>query len=492
MNTFQTKPGMKYLIYTRVSVKGTHETKEESSIPLQVDACKEIIKKHEGIVYEVVSDDFASGKELISRPGMYRIISDLENGTAEWDVLIAYSMTRFSRTMLDLLKLFKLLEDNDKHMICLHEHIDFSNPSGKFQLNIMCSVAQFWRECSQENVREKMKFMAKDGMYMPGVAPFGYIKKDKSLVPDPDKAPIVLDIFKKYSEGMSVDKLVGIYRNMKTNHIVGILRNSHYIGQIVWKEERFKGKHEAIVPVDLFNLVNARLPKSKKSPRLNAQKYHYLLSGLIHCHCGKSLSPSANYGRKNKYFYYKCTDYKNKKCNGNYSAPLIDNAVLETLKNASLKKAEIRYLLQLANENKKREMDAIKPELSKILDEKSKLETEIKGIEHMFINGTVDASNKEHFNRILSDYLLQRKKLEERRMTLEETMKRQVDEMDFDEIMKGIEKFSDVLRKTSRIELIQTFIRSRVERVDVSEGGKEISLKLRVVDKNNPEVRWWS
>ncbi len=55
-----------------------------------------------------------------------------------------------------------------------------------------------------------------------------------------------------------------------------------------------------------------------------------------------------------------------------------------------------------------------------------------------------------------------------------------------------VEKFSDALRKTSRVELIQTFIRSRVERVDVSKDGKELHLKLRVVDKNNPEICWWS
>ena len=304
MSMFNTKEGMKYLIYSRVSVKGTHETKEESSIPMQVKSCREFIDKHRGIVLETISDDFASGKELMSRPGMYRVISDLENGTAEWDVIIAYSLTRFSRSLFDLLKLFKLLESNDKYMVSLNENIDLSNSAGKLNLNIMCSVAQFWRESSQENVREKMQFMAKEGMFMPGIAPFGYIKNKKSLIPDPDKVPIVLDLYKKYSEGVSVDKLNGIYPQFSTNTIQKMLRNKHYIGKIVWKEDVYEGKHEAIVPVELFNLVNARLPKTRKNPRLNAQKYHYLLSGLMHCHCGKFLSPSGNYGRKNKYFYY--------------------------------------------------------------------------------------------------------------------------------------------------------------------------------------------
>jgi hypothetical protein len=40
--------------------------------------------------------------------------------------------------------------------------------------------------------------------------------------------------------------------------------------------------------------------------------------------------------------------------------------------------------------------------------------------------------------------------------------------------------------------MLFTSIKSRVERIEISKDGKEFSLKLRVMDPNNPVMGWWS
>ncbi len=171
---------------------------------------------------------------------------------------------------------------------------------------------------------------------------------------------------------------------------------------------------------------------------------------------------------------------------------MIDNAVLQVLKEAPLKRTELRYLIDLANDEKNRRMDMIKPELSRINDEKLNIEADIRSVEELFLKGTVDAGNKDYFNRRLSGLLEKVKKLDERRVELENSLGNQMEEIDYEKVIKGIEKFSDALKRTNRVELIQSFIKSRVERVEVSENGKEFCLKLRMGDNLLPEPRWWS
>ena len=279
---------------------------------------------------------------------------------------------------------------------------------------------------------------------------------------------------------------------MNSNHILKMFRNQHYLGKIVWREQVFPGKHEAIINPELYEAVQNRLPKIMKAPRPNACKYTYLLHGLLFCHCGKALAPSGSYGRSAKYLYYRCTDDKNKKCSSAASAPKLDQAVIEVLKSAPLKKSEIRSLVQKANQERNDILDRNHPEIKNNELALNKAIKERKNIESMFLDGRILDENKDHFNRRFSELGREIKELEEKRVDIEAKAKFYKEELDFDKVMDGLKTFADVLSRTSNQETIKSFIRSRVERIVMGENKQEFTIKIRTAVGLLQEKVWWS
>ena len=92
-----------------------------------------------------------------------------------------------------------------------------------------------------------------------------------------------------------------------------ILRNRIYTGQFDWNGQRYQGKHEPLVSVDLWERVQGVMDgrNAKKSKR---SKHNFAFSGLIACSkCGCSVVGEI---KKQKYIYYHCTGYADK-CQGN-------------------------------------------------------------------------------------------------------------------------------------------------------------------------------
>lgn len=78
--------------------------------------------------------------------------------------------------------------------------------------------------------------------------------------------------------------------------------------------------------VGLFDAVQSLIPENIKSSRPKAQKYSYLLTGLLKCHCGCSMSPASAKG--GRYHYYVCGDIN---CRTRVKAEKIEAAVLDQL-----------------------------------------------------------------------------------------------------------------------------------------------------------------
>ena len=92
-----------------------------------------------------------------------------------------------------------------------------------------------------------------------------------------------------------------------------ILRNRLYTGWFDWNGKLIQGKHEALVPVELWERVQGVLDGrfSKKAKR---GKHDFAFSGLIACRaCGCAVVGEI---KKERYVYYHCTGYADK-CQGN-------------------------------------------------------------------------------------------------------------------------------------------------------------------------------
>ena len=169
------------------------------------------------------------------------------------------------------------------------------------------------------------------GNYVGNTAPYGYDKtfvtegkrKCPILVPNKEEADVVRMMFDLY-----VNKDMGCTNICKKFDAMGIkppkgehwsaaamtkmLENIHYIGKVKWnhrktltivEEGEFKktrpvakvgeyliydGKHEAIVPEELFNAAQAK--KGKNTRQKPNTKIRNPFAGLIWCKCGRAMS----------------------------------------------------------------------------------------------------------------------------------------------------------------------------------------------------------
>jgi len=390
----------KYIVYARISEHGSGWKQEDSTIPMQIELCKRYVEFHGGEVCNVLSDELISGG-TINRPGLKRILDDLNSDTAEWDHIIVYKLDRLFRSLKHSINFFELLHEKSKGIVSVSERIDFSNPMSKAAMYIFCVMAQLQREDTAVRIKEKMNFMAKEGKYCPGKAPFGYQRspdtdKKNILVPKPRNAEILKDLFGSYANGVSVDKLSRKYQ-IAPSSISSFLRNRHYLGKIIYSGEEYEGQHDAIITEEVFDKVQKILPNNHKATRYNAQKYDYLLLGLLKCSCSsRALTCYSTCGRNGKYFYYYCTNQI--ECRYRISASKLENAVLELLRKAPLQKKEIQYLLEKAKQDNIEIVKTRAPELKQVEKAYREALREQKKIEKMFVNGIVTKENKDHWS----------------------------------------------------------------------------------------------
>lgn len=158
-----------------------------------------------------------------------------------------------------------------------------------------------------------------------GTVPLGYVAtEDKHYQIDPIYAPIVIEIFEMYLDGKTMEQIAtnlksrGIYnrkgREISENVIGGILRNRRYIGEYRFRDIVTPGGIPAIVPQDLFDLVQKRMESNRKAPARHKAEEEYLLSTKLFC--GKCQRMMAGESGKRKdisvYRYYKCSGVKRK------------------------------------------------------------------------------------------------------------------------------------------------------------------------------------
>lgn len=309
------KKQIRCAIYTR---KSSEEGLEQdfNSLDAQREACEAYVKSqiHEGwILIEKQYNDGGFSGGTIERPAFKELMSDIENDKV--DIVVVYKVDRLTRSLMDFAKIVDVLDKHETSFVSITQHFNTTTSMGRLTLNILLSFAQFEREVTGERIRDKFAASRKKGMFMHGVAPIGYIKKDGTLIEDPEQSPKVKLIFKKYLEFKSVPKLQNylIEHNIHTKtdrifykgHLHRILRNKAYIGKIEHKDELYEGLHDGIVDKKLFEKTQKCLDDNAVR-KLNSTgaKYSSLLAGKIYDDKGNIMSPSHSRNRHGTCYRY--------------------------------------------------------------------------------------------------------------------------------------------------------------------------------------------
>ncbi len=406
---------MKYLLYARVSPKGSGYDGGETSIPVQLAECRDfILRRDPAAEFIEISDELKSGKNL-DRAGMRRIIAEMESPRCEWDCLVVWHLDRFSRSIADAAPLLKKLSDAGKGIMSVRQNIDMFSAGGRFMINVFLSAAQYEREMTSERTTMKMKSIAKAGKIPYGKIPIGYKRvDDNTLVIDPIGASIVKDIFRAYSEDIGNNEVFSRYRDRikSKNTLYNILRNRLYIGEIEYSGETHKGEHTPIIEREIFDAVQKMLPgRHYNAPRPNAQKYKYLLSGLIKCHCNRHMTNHSVLKKGIRFPYYKCTDSV---CGNAINAQNLDETILDKILEIAKSPDFIKNAVD-EYEQHQLEIDAsVEPE---IIELEKQIAIAVQAEEKsaaMFTSGLVTKDNMMYWNQKLSESVKTREDLTSR------------------------------------------------------------------------------
>ncbi len=234
--------------------------------------------------------------------------------------LYVHKVDRLARRLEWSLEIVHELQALDIIFKAVQQPFDLSTPEGKLLFHLVSSLGEFYSDnLSKETNKGKLESSLQG--YHNGAVPWGYNSelsgKRKVGVPDPEKAPIVIEMFERYATGKYSDMQITEWLNTKglyTNrgHPFGkdtvrdMLCNAYYAGKIRYRGMSVRpkgvsfrstppkvstGQHEAIISEELWQRCQAvrtsrhvEIETVQKTVRIN------LLQGLAVCaRCGRRL-----------------------------------------------------------------------------------------------------------------------------------------------------------------------------------------------------------
>jgi hypothetical protein len=238
----------------------------------------------------------------------------------EFQVLYVHKVDRLARRLEWSLEIVHELQGLDIAFKAVQQPFDLRTPEGKLMFHLISSLGEFYSDAlSKETNKGKLERSLQG--YHNGAVPWGYISKlegnRKVGVPDPEKAPIILEMYERYASGVYSDMQIADWLNdqgfrtargqpFSKDTVRDMLCNMYYGGKISYRGMSVRpkgvsfrstppqvsdGHHEPIVSEDLWQRCQearahrrATIKTIKKTVRIN------LLQGLVVCsQCGRRL-----------------------------------------------------------------------------------------------------------------------------------------------------------------------------------------------------------
>ncbi len=342
-------------IYCRLS-QDDGSVGESGSIQTQKSLLTQYCNDNHIIIGDYYCDDGWSGTNF-ERPDFKRMLEDIEN--RKINLVIVKDLSRFGREYAQMgLYIEHYFEKKGVRFISVAENIDSKNGVDNLVLPFTNVINSYYARQSSTKTKAAHRARAKDGLYLGGHAPFGYLKDPNDrhkLIVDPDAAEVVRKIFRLFIEGEGLVRITKILReesilnpqayfnqnnpdyykndywrkpfDWHVTSVRVILSNHVYLGKLVFGKTKTKGffdkkripapeeewiivddTHEALITQEQWDIVQ-QLTKSKR--RENTRGEIQPFAGLVRCaSCGSALNLSFD-KRKGKYTGFSCWVYKN-------------------------------------------------------------------------------------------------------------------------------------------------------------------------------------
>ncbi len=490
-------------IYTR---KSTEEglDQEFNSLDAQRESAEAYIasQREEGwVALQDRYDDGGFSGGTIERPGLQRLISDIDAGKV--DCVIVYKVDRLSRSLLDFTRIMASFERHGVAFVSVTQAFNTRDSMGRLMLNVLLSFAQFEREISGERIRDKIGAARRKGKWAGGRPILGY-EVDRSgpsprLVVNADEAERVRAIFDLYLEHGSLLPVVrelagrgwcGKQLTTRSGKTLGgrpfdrpslhsLLTNPLYIGMTVHKDEQFQGEHAAIVDADLFAQVRKRMNGNARCCGAEpTDGSGGLLRGLIRCAgCGCAMVHTLAGRRAARYRYYICskanrTSRRDCAC-PSLPAAEIERAVVDDLHGIVNAPEMLRETLNAAR-------DAKAAAIAKLVSERSTLDRRSRSLDAKLRSAVTEPSSVERTDRIaaLGD---EQRRIETRRAEIDvEIAALEADRISETEVADAFADFGTLWESLTPAEQQQLF-RTLIERVEFDPADSSLEIRFHAI-----------
>lgn len=303
---------------------------------------EEVLSKHEEMLDEwaekhlgaVVPEknkyrEVVSGETIAERPEINRVLRLIES--PRYKAVAVVEPQRLTRGDLeDIGRLMKLLKHTNTLVITPQRIYDLRDEYDWDAFERELKRGNDYLEYTKKILNRGRLLSVSQGNYIGNVAPYGYDKtfvsegkrKCPILVPNKD-ADVVRMMFDLYvNKDMGCQSICNKFDEMGIKPPKGeywsaaamtkMLENIHYIGKVRWNHRKtltivedgefkktrpvakvgeyliYDGKHEAIIPEELFNAAQAK--KGRNTRQKPNTKIRNPFAGLIWCKCGRAMS----------------------------------------------------------------------------------------------------------------------------------------------------------------------------------------------------------
>lgn len=352
------------ILWMRVS---TREQEEGYSLAAQTERLREYCKhKNLNIIkeFEIVESSTKGDREEF-----YKMINFVKKQTG----CVAIVCDKVDRLQRSSMKEVPVLEElRAKGKIELHFRVENqildmrSNSSQIMAYRCFLMMAESYTNNISDNVKRSYEQMIKDGKWAHH-APYGYINTKgndgkPTIVPNPDTAWIVKELYNKYATGnYNLTDMVkmaaemgfrtGKGRNINKQTIRDILANRFYIGEMYNKGDYNPHIYERLIPFETFNKCQEVLQRRTNH---KTQKHTHLFKGMIFCQrCGTLITTDKKKIRGKYYSYLVCPKC-NKRVNEEVAIGDVENILerLKCLSSFNLEKVLVKLGAKIKNDTR--------------------------------------------------------------------------------------------------------------------------------------------
>ena len=308
------------VIYIRVSTK---EQTENLSLPTQLRACEEYCCREGFEVLARFKEEGESAKTA-DRTELQRLLAYCRTNKGKVHFVVVFNLTRFARDKYDHFALHSHLKSLGISLRSATEPIDDTS-TGKLMEGVLAAFAQFDNDVRSDRTRAGMRAALELGRWT-FLAPLGYMNAPramgKSLIPDPERGPIVRRVFQEYASGRFTKQQMlqqatrwGLTNRrgqpLRSQAIGTLLRNRLYVGVIDVPDFGLRDKRgdfEPLISDEIFYKAQAVLAgRVPVTAPLQRSRPDFPLRGFVRCAaCDRGLTGSWSKGRSDYYAYYHC------------------------------------------------------------------------------------------------------------------------------------------------------------------------------------------